>query len=368
MVAFEIAASMAAAGWAYLAVGHGLFWRARPVLLPSATPRGKYRVIAVIPARDEAATIGLTVESLRGQAAEVIVVNDNSSDDTAQIAAAAGATVVQGKPLAPGWTGKLWALHQGIDRALIARPDFLLFTDADIVHAPDSVASLAAKAEAEARDLVSVMVRLRCESTAERLLIPAFVFFFFQLYPPSWTADPKSRSAGAAGGCVLIRPEALAQTGGITAIRDALIDDCTLAAAVKSSGGSLWLGLSDSTVSLRPSPRFADIRHMIARTAFTQLGYSSWMLAGTVLGMTFLYLLPVLAAVTGVVAGLVAWAIMAGIYAPIARFYKQPVLSGLLLPAIAVFYLFATVDSAVRYWTGRGGNWKGRDQAISART
>ncbi|MDZ4800224.1 MAG: glycosyltransferase, partial [Bryobacteraceae bacterium] len=227
VAALEAVASMAAAGWVYLAIGNGMFWRARPAVLPSARPTRKYLTVAVIPARDEAPTIGLTVESLRHQAAEVIVVDDNSSDDTAQIAAQAGATVVHGLPLAPGWTGKLWALSQGIDRALASSPDFLLFTDADIVHAPDSIASLTAKAEAESRDLVSVMVRLRCESTAERLLIPAFVFFFFQIYPPAWTADPNRRTAGAAGGCVLIRPEALAKVGGMAAIRDALIDDCT---------------------------------------------------------------------------------------------------------------------------------------------
>ncbi len=363
MVGADLAASAAAGAWLYLAHGHGRFWRTEHIVLPPAAPQRRYKVIALIPARDEAPTIGITVRSLVAQVDRVIVVDDNSSDGTGAIARSAGADVIHGQPLQPGWTGKMWALSQGVEAALRHAPDFLLFTDADIVHADDSVASLAAKAEAEERDLVSVMVRLRCDSTAERLLIPAFVFFFFQLYPPEWTASARRPTAGAAGGCVLIRPDALAKAGGIAAIRAELIDDCALAAAVKGSGGSLWLGLADMTRSLRPYPRFADIRHMIRRTAFTQLRYSALMLAGTVLGLTFLYLLPVAAALAGIPAGLVAWAVMAAIYAPIAQFYGQPVLSGLLLPVVAVFYMVATVESAVRYWTGRGGNWKGRNQA-----
>jgi hopene-associated glycosyltransferase HpnB len=362
----ELAASAAAGAWLYLTFGQGQFWRVRPAILPAAAPQRKYRVVAVIPARDEAPTIGITVRSLTQQTDSVIVVDDNSSDRTGDVAREAGATVVSGQPLPPGWTGKMWALSQGVEAALASRPDFLLFTDADIVHADDSVPSLVAKAESAERDLVSVMVRLRCQSTAERFLIPAFVFFFFQLYPPSWTASRGRSTAGAAGGCVLIRPDALGRAGGIEAIRAELIDDCALANAVKRSGGSLWLGLADMTRSLRPYPRFADIRHMIRRTAFTQLRYSAPMLLGTVLGLAFLYLLPVAAALAGIPAGLVAWALMAAIYVPMARFYGQPVLSGLLLPAVAAFYMVATVESAVRYWTGRGGNWKGRNQAPAA--
>ena len=229
------------------------------------------------------------------------------------------------EPLPQGWTGKLWALAQGVERASQQQPDYFLLTDADIVHAPGSIAALVARAEAGPLDLVSIMVRLRSESTAERLLIPAFVFFFFMLYPPAWVASRTRKTAGAAGGCILVRPEALRRAGGLEAIRSELIDDCSLAAKVKRSGGSLWLGMSEGTRSIRPYPAFADIGRMISRTAFTQLRYSGLLLAGTVLGMGFLYIVPVAAAFSRIPAGAVAWLLMTLAFIPMARFYRLPV-------------------------------------------
>ena len=368
----ELPAALSAAAWIYLAFGHGRFWRTKPLLLSAPTEGVPARRVAVvIPARDEAETIEHAVRSLASQdwagSLAIYVVDDASSDDTGALAADAGACVVAGRPLPPGWTGKLWALQQGVEQAAPSRPDYFLFTDADIVHAPDSVRSLVARAEAGGIDLVSVMVRLNCESFAEHLLVPAFVFFFFMLYPPRWIEQRERSTAGAAGGCILIRPEALSRAGGIDAIRSELIDDCSLASAVKRSGGSLWLGMSEGTHSIRPYPAFADIRRMISRTAFTQLRYSSFLLAGTLAGMAFLYLLPVAAAVRGSWFGVLGWALMAILFAPIARFYRQPAFAGVLLPGIALFYLYATIESAVRYWTGTGGAWKGRNQAEAQR-
>ncbi len=364
---FDALAAASACAWAYLALAHGQFWRIKPLLLPRPQSGGENkRVIAVIPARDEAESIEATVRSLVGQVERVIVVDDNSTDDTATIARNAGAFVLTGAPLRPGWTGKLWALHQGVAEALPEAPDFLLFTDADIVHASDSIERLTSKAEAEGRDLVSLMVRLRCHSTAERLTIPAFVFFFFQLYPPRWIASRNGSTAGAAGGCVLIRPAALIQAGGIEAIRGELIDDCALARIIRQGGGSLWLGTTDTIVSTRKYSTFADVRQMISRTAFTQLRYSSWLLAGTAGGMLILYVVPVVGTFLGSTFAAAAWLIMAGIYAPTVRFYRQPLMAAFFLPAVAMFYVCATVESAVRYWSGRGGSWKGRNQAAAA--
>jgi hopene-associated glycosyltransferase HpnB len=355
------AASLAA--WLWIAFGHGRFWRLRSVLPPSAVAT-QCRVVAVIPARDEAATISQAVMSLRS--VPVIVVDDNSSDDTATLAAEAGAAVVSAGPLPAGWTGKLWALRAGVEAARALGPDYLLFTDADIVHTHDSTARLVSIAEHESRDLVSVMVRLNCTSPAERLLIPAFVFFFFMLYPPAWIRRADRRTAGAAGGCILIRPEILDRIGGLEAIRSELIDDCALAREVKRSGGSVWLGISDDVRSIRDYPRFADVRRMIVRTAFTQLKYSPILLAGTVAGMCFLYVLPVAAALAGSVFGVLAWITMAALYVSAVRFYGQPALSAVLLPFAGVFYTAATVESAIRYWSGEGGAWKGRHQAVQS--
>jgi hopene-associated glycosyltransferase HpnB len=360
----DIAAAMAACAWLYLALLHGRFWRVRPLLMPPPPlTSNDARVAVVIPARNEQASIGRTVASLAAQdwpgPLHIWVVDDGSIDTTAELARETGrdkVTVSHAPPLPAGWTGKMWALSHGIEQALRYKPNYLLFTDADIEHARDSIRGLVARAEAGGFDIVSVMVKLHCSSPAERLLIPAFVFFFFMLYPPAWRA-------GAAGGCILIRPEALRRIGGIDVLRGELIDDCALAAAVRRSGGSRWLGLSNDTCSIRPYPRFADIRQMIARTAFTQLRYSTILLTGTVAGMCLLYVLPVVAALRGSPFGIATWVLMTAVYLPMVRFYGQPAWTAALLPLAGVFYTFATVESALLYWAGRGGTWKGRHQA-----
>jgi hopene-associated glycosyltransferase HpnB len=357
------AAAASVGAWLWLALGHGFFWRLRG-LLPNAAPATSCRVAAVIPARDEAATIREAVASLVSQGnVRVIVVDDSSSDGTGALAAQAGATVVHAGPLPTGWTGKLWALRHGVAEARMFRPDYLLFTDADIIHSSDSIARLVGIAERESRDLVSVMVRLNCKSAAERFLVPAFVFFFFMLYPPAWIRRADRRTAAAAGGCVLLRPSVLDRIGGIEAIRAELIDDCALAREVKRGGGSVWLGISDTVRSIREYPEFSDIRRMVVRTAFTQLKYSPVLLIGTLAGMGFLYVLPVAAAFAGSAFGLLAWMLMTALYLPMVRFYRQPAAMAMLLPAAGLFYTAATLESAIRFWRGQGGTWKGRHQA-----
>jgi hopene-associated glycosyltransferase HpnB len=371
--------------WVALLVARGGFWRFREVIeidpVPDDAPAPA--VAVVIPARDEATTIGQAVRSLLASRyagpLRVFVVDDHSSDGTAEVARKAadktGAgdrlTVVSAPPLPPGWTGKLWALAQGVEAAIAIGPGFLLLTDADVVHAPDNVSRLVARARRDRLDIASVMVRLHCRTLAERFAIPAFVFFFFKLYPPAWIARPRSRVAGAAGGCLLIRPEALARIGGIAAIRYELIDDCALARRVKSGGGRIWLGLSRATESVRPYAGFAQVREMIARTAFTQLHHSAPLLLGTLLGMGLIYLAPPLLLLAPDHAaralGLAAWLLMSAAYVPALRFYRQPLLLAPLLPLTAAFYTFATLESAVRYWRGAGGLWKGRVQDVRPR-
>jgi hopene-associated glycosyltransferase HpnB len=366
--------------WLYLLFFRGRFWAvAEPAPAPAAAQ--DRRVVVVIPARDEAAGIGAAVTSLLTQRyagpLEIVLVDDHSSDGTAEIArraaqacnAAERLTIIAARDLPPGWTGKLWAVSEGLAQAGTLAPDFLLLTDADIAHGPDNVAQLVDRAEAEQRDLVSLMVKLRCRSLAERAFIPAFVFFFFMLYPPRWAADPKLRLAGAAGGCMLIRPAALRRIGGIAAIRGALIDDCSLAAAIKHSGGSIRLDVTQDTQSLRDYESWREIWTMVARTAFTQLRYSSLLLIGTVLGLALTYLAPPLLAVFGTGParwlGLAGWLAMALAFLPTVRFYRLNPAWALALPAIAAFYAAATIGSAVNYWRGRGGQWKGRAQAHS---
>ncbi len=257
-------------------------------------------------------------------------------------------------------------MQQGVERALALNPQFLLLTDADVEHSPHNVATLAALAEAGGYDLASFMVKLHCRSFAEKLLIPAFVFFFFMLYPPEWIRDPRRKTAGAAGGCTLVRPAALQRIGGIAAIRQEIIDDCALARAIKSSGGKVWLGVTGDTRSLRPYDSFGEIERMIARTAFNQLRHSSWLLLGAVAGMTLLYLLPLSllasrALILAVIGG-AAYLLMIATYYPMIRFYELNPLWALTLPLSAVFYMAATIHSAVKFWSGRGGEWKGRAQ------
>lgn len=366
--------------WIYLIAGRGGFWRVRETMPPKwdGAPR---RIAVVIPARNEASSVGQAVRSLLAQdyagPVRIILVDDCSSDGTAEVAreaaAAAGAnsrlTIVQARPLPKGWTGKLWAVAEGLQEA--AGADYLLLTDADVVHAPENVRELAARAETGGLDLASLMVKLRCESLAERALIPAFVFFFFKLYPPSWIARQDDKTAGAAGGCVLIRPAALDRIGGIAAIRSELIDDCSLAAAVKRSGGRIWLGATSRTHSIRDYKTFREIERMVSRTAFTQLKHSIPLLAGTVIGMALTYLAPpllfLLASPPAAWLGLAAWILMAAAYWPTLRFYRRSALWAPLLPLVALFYVAATVHSAWSYWRGRGGAWKGRVQDVKSR-
>jgi len=354
----------------YLAFFRGRFWQLRERLLSEAPLKVGVSITAVIPARDEVTLIGRAVGSLRAQhfagTLRIIVADDQSMDGTGAAARAAGANlVVNVEPRPREWKGKLWAVASGI-RADAGTPDFFLLTDADIEYgSSDAVASLIAKAES-GFDLVSVMVRLRAESMAEKFLIPAFVFFFFKLYPPAWVAST-GRTAAAAGGCMLIRREMLNRIGGMESIRSELIDDCAMARRVKSAGGRVWLGTSPLGIrSVREYGRASDIRAMISRSAFAQLNHSTALLLGTVCGMFVIYVAPVLAVFAGdglaMGLGAAAWILGAAIFMTTVREYRAPRWIAFCLPGIAVFYLVATVESAVRYWSGRGGAWKGRIQ------
>ncbi|HEX4810667.1 MAG TPA: glycosyltransferase [Bryobacteraceae bacterium] len=366
--------------WFYLLLGRGGFWRIADKLAPpmrSGIP--DRRVVAVVPARNEAPVIAATLASLFVQKLSVVLVDDNSTDDTAAVArreaVRSGCSdqlfIISGRPLPPGWTGKLWAMHQGLERAAALAPDYVLLTDADIVHGHDSVAELVGIAESGRYDLVSYMVKLACVSFAEKALIPAFVFFFFMLYPPAWIASPKSKAAGAAGGCMLLRPEALMNAGGLEVIRSTMIDDCALARIIKRSGGRIWLGLTRSTLSNRYYGDFREIGRMISRTAFHQLKHSWLILAGTVAGLVVTYLLPVILLFSGsalaAAGGALAWLMMSLAYLPMVRFYGRSWLWACALPFIACFYLGATVHSAIQYWRGQGGEWKGRAQDLPTR-
>jgi hopene-associated glycosyltransferase HpnB len=377
----EVIAALAVVIWLYLAFARGGFWLAaeREEGVPAHLPAWP-SVTAVIPARNEADGIGDCIRSLLGQDYpgdwSVILVDDDSSDGTAGAARQAAAalnqdarlTVVPGQPLPAGWTGKLWAVKQGIDAAQAApkAPDYLLLTDADIVYAPEVLRALVTRAEGGRLVLTSLMVKLRCESIAERSLIPAFIFFFQMLYPFPWVNRPGGTTAAAAGGCMLVRAEVLRQAGGIDAIRGALIDDCALAGLLKARG-PIWLGLTDRVRSIRRYPGFGDIRHMVARSAYAQLRYSPLLLAGTVAGMALSYLAPPLIAVFGSgsarILGLFAWALMAMAFAPTLRLYRVSLLWGWALPPIALCYMLYTLDSALQFARGRGGSWKGRIQA-----
>lgn len=375
----DLAAGCAAVVWLYLIFGRGLFWRFRESREPEAEPpeRLSKRVAIVIPARNEAECIGQAIASLlcqdyRGRY-HVFLVDDHSQDGTLDqalsLARKAGKpellTATSARSLPEDWTGKLWALAEGVNHAQAFQPDYVLFNDADIMHAPDSLSRLVERAEA-GYDLVSYMVKLKCETFPEKALIPAFVFFFFMLYPPAWTASPRHATAGAAGGCILIRWSALARICGIAAIRSELIDDCALAKAVKSAGGKIWLGLTSKTRSIRSYGTFGEIGRMISRTAFWQLRHSPWLLAGTMAGMFITYMLPPLLLLTGrrIPAGLgmAAWTLMMVAYVPSLRFYGLTMLWAPTLPVVALFYAGATVHSALRYWSGCGGEWKGRVQ------
>jgi hopene-associated glycosyltransferase HpnB len=339
-----------------LACFRGRFWQLRERLEPAIPSRTPTSITAVIPARNEAELIGRTVRSLKAQSfpgpMRIIVADDQSEDGTASAARLAGADlVVSVDPRPFGWKGKLWAVASGMQSA--STPEFFLLTDADIEYrSSNAIASLLAKAES-GYDLVSVMVHLRTESPAERLLIPAFVYFFFKLYPPAWVAS-NGRTAAAAGGCMLIRREILERIGGIESISSALIDDCALAQRVKGAGGRVWLGTSRLDIrSIREYGHASDVRAMIARSAFAQLHHSALLLAGTVAGMAIIYIVPVLALFTGnaliMLLGAAAWALSAAIFTPIVREYRISLWTAFCLPAIALFYTAATIESALRY-------------------
>ena len=371
--------------WLYLAFGRGGFWLGaeRDDFDPPLPPRlPGPSVVVVIPARNEAEGVSACVGSLlrqhyRGLRA-VVLVDDESTDGTAAVAreaaAACGAadrlTIVAGTPLPAGWTGKLWAMQQGIASAAASGPppDFLLLTDADIVYAPQVLGWLVAHASANKLALASLMVTLRCDSLPERSLIPAFIFFFQMLYPFSWVNRPAAATAAAAGGCMLVRADALQQAGGIEAIRSALIDDCALAAVLKAKS-PIWLGLTARVRSLRRYPQWSDISHMVSRTAYAQLRYSPPLLLATVAGLALVYLVPPLAALLGTgtsrAFGIGAWAIMAILFQPTLRSYGLPPLWGVALPAIAGAYLVFMVQSAIASVRGKGGLWKGRFQAAA---
>ncbi|MFI7011886.1 glycosyltransferase [Streptomyces sp. NPDC050145] len=380
VVAWITAASLAA--WVWLLLCQGFFWRTDLRLPPRAEPAAWPDVCVVVPARDEAAVLPDSLPSLLAQdypgRAEIFLIDDGSTDGTGDVARAlaerhGGLPLTIGSPGEPpaGWTGKLWAVRHGIALARAREPEYLLLTDADIAHGPRSLRELVAAAHAGGYDLVSQMARLRVASVWERLVVPAFVYFFAQLYPFRRIAVRGSRTAAAAGGCVLLRTEAAERARIPDAIRQAVIDDVSLARAVKGSGGHIWLGLADHVDSVRPYPRLADLWQMVSRSAYAQLRHNPLVLLGTVLGLTLVYLVPPLALITGAatgsaataVLGGLAWAVMAGTYTPMLRYYGQPLWLAPLLPFTAFLYLLMTVDSAVQHYRGRGAAWKGRTYA-----
>ncbi|MFF4481772.1 glycosyltransferase [Streptomyces sp. NPDC001520] len=404
------------AAWLWLLLGQGFFWRTDirlprrgPVGSGPPEPAGWPSVAVVVPARDESAVLPASLPSLLAQdypgPAEIFLIDDGSSDGTGKLAHEL-AEEYGGLPLTvdspgepgPGWTGKLWAVRHGMalattriaadrkddgnheddgdrkdegDRKDDVGVDYLLLTDADIAHEPDSLRELVRAAEANGLDLVSQMARLRVATCWERLIVPAFVYFFAQLYPFRWVNRPRGRTAAAAGGCVLLRREAAERAGIPETIRQSVIDDVALARAVKRSGGRIWLGLADRVDSVRPYPRLGELWRMVSRSAYTQLRHHPLLLLMTVAGLAVVYLVPPAAVVAGVLTerpallalGAAAWALMAGSYIPMLRYYRQTLWLAPLLPLTALLYLLMTVDSAVRHHLGQGAAWKGRTYA-----
>jgi hopene-associated glycosyltransferase HpnB len=370
--------------WVYLLSRRGGFWRALPrddaTADARSSPHAWPRVVAVVPARNEAEVIGQSVGSLLRQDYpgdfRIVVVDDHSDDGTAALAreaaTTAGAserlTVLPAPPLPGGWTGKLWAVHCGIAHvdATAAPPSYLLLTDADIAYAPETLTTLVRRAQRDGLVLSSLMAHLRCASPGERALIPAFVFFFRMLYPFAWVNHRSHRTAAAAGGCMLVLRDALEAAGGIAAICDALIDDCALARRLKAQG-PIRLALTHRARSLRAYRTVADFRQMIGRCAYAQLKYSPWLLVGVTVAMSAVFLAPPLLALGGTGSArwlaVGAWGLMALAFQPTLRFYDVSPGWGLALPAIAAVYLGFTLDSAWAHWRGRGGMWKGRAQA-----
>ncbi|WP_331446402.1 glycosyltransferase [Streptomyces xanthochromogenes] len=368
--------------WLWLLLGQGFFWRTDQRLPPRAELADWPDVAVVVPARDEAHVLPLSLPSLLAQdypgRARIFLVDDGSSDGTGNLARSLAdehrglplTVVTPGEP-EPGWTGKLWALRQGMALARADGPEYLLLTDADIAHRPDSLRELVAAARGGGFDLVSQMARLRVASGWERLIVPAFVYFFAQLYPFRWINARRPRATAAAGGCVLLRTEAAERARIPQAVHQAVIDDVSVARAVRRSGGRVWLGLADRVDSVRPYPALADLWRMVSRSAYAQLRHNPLVLFGTVGGLTLVYLAPPLTFAAGLAsgssaaawAGGLAWLVMAGTYLPMLRYYRQPLALAPTLPFTALLYLLMTVDSAVQHYRGRGAAWKGRTYA-----
>ena len=369
-------AIVCAAVWVYLIGARGGYWCAGTRDSAAVRAPARWPAVAVIvPARNESECIARSVRSLLRQdyrgSFNVIVVDDDSDDDTGAVATAAAAgdgrlKVIRTTGPASGWTGKLWAVNQGIAAAEASHPEFLLLTDADIEHASDTVSWLVAHASAGGYVLTSLMAKLRCVSLAERMHVPAFIYFFQMLYPFAWVSRADATTAAAAGGCMLVRADALARTGGIVGIRGALIDDCSLAAQLKSAG-PIWLGLTNRVQSIRPYRSFADVARMVSRSAYSQLRYSPLALVGTILGMTLTFVAPPLFALfaSGLPQyfGLLIWAAMSLSFVPTLRYYQLSPIWGIALPGIALLYMSYTINSAYQHFRRRGGQWKGRVHA-----
>ncbi|MFJ6084574.1 glycosyltransferase [Streptomyces sp. NPDC092369] len=382
MSAIAWIAVVSLAAWLWLLLCQGFFWRTDIRLPRREDPDVWPSVCVVVPARDEAAVLPASLPWLLAQdypgRAEIFLVDDGSSDGTGDLARElarthGGLPLTVDSPGEPpaGWTGKLWAVRHGIGLARARGPEYLLLTDADIAHAPDSLRELVAAARTGGFDVVSQMARLRVESVWERLVVPAFVYFFAQLYPFRRIGGARTRTAAAAGGCVLLRAETAERARIPDAIRHAVIDDVALARAVKGGGGRIWLGLAERVDSVRPYPRLHDLWRMVSRSAYAQLRHNPLLLLGTVLGLALVYLAPPVTLIAGAaggdtiaaLAGGLAWLVMTGTYVPMLRYYRQPLRLAPLLPFTAFLYLLMTVDSAVQHYRGRGAAWKGRTYA-----
>lgn len=368
-----IVAGVALGVWIYLACGHARFWRTSIRLPARHEPPVWPPVVVIVPARDEADVLPTTLPSLLASRYQgefkVLVVDDASTDSTARVATDLGARVVAADPLADGWAGKVHAMACGVSAARTpATGEFLLFTDADIAYSPDAVADLVRAALVHRLDLVSQMAKLRASQRWERVIVPAFVYFFTQLYPFARVNSPRSRVAAAAGGCMLVRRAALESAGGLAEIADAHIDDVALGTLLKRAGFRIWLGLSDDVTSVRPYPSLRELWRMVSRSAYTQLRYSPFLLLTTVLGLLLVYVVPVAAFVGGLLTqrplliafGGSAWLLMALTYLPMLRFYQLSAPRSLTLPFIALLYAAMTLNSAWQHARGRGGAWKGR--------